>query len=250
MTFNKSFDWGLDLLLGYAWTDATDVSPMTSFTAESSYDNLATNNINNPESARSNYEVRNRVTLRASFAREFFGDNLTRFTLMGHYSEGQPNTFVIDSNDVLQNGRSRRHLLYIPDGPGDPNVIFEPGFDQTAFFAWVDKKNLSPGFVGRNTISSHSSSRLDLRIDQEFPLGMDDLKGRAYVKIYNFTNLLDDDWGRVYDSNFFSRDVVDVSGLGPNGELIYEDFNPQSVSDLQTFSSLWEIRLGVEVNFN
>ena len=32
--------------------------------------------------------------------------------------------------------------------------------------------------------------------------------------------------------------------------LIYEDFSPQSVSDRQTFRSLWEIRLGLDIRFN
>ncbi len=78
---------------------------------------------------------------------------------------------------------------------------------------------------------------------------MDDLKARAFVKIYNFTNMLNDDWGRAYDSNFFSQDVVEISGLTPEGAYIYESFSEKSLSDLQTFSSLWEVRLGLEINF-
>ena len=249
--FQKSWDWGLDALLGYAWTDATDVSPMTSFTASSSYDNLATNDINFPGPGPSNYVVRNRVTLRLSYANELFGDNLTRFTLMGYYNEGQPNTYTVDSTDVLQVDRSRRHLLYIPDGPDDPNVVYDANFPVTEFLDWARKRDLKGGqFVARNSIDSHSSSRVDLRIDQEIPLGMPELKARAFVKIYNFTNLLNDDWGWQYDSSFFSRDVVDVSGLTPTGQYIYEDFSPQQISDLQTFRSLWEIRLGLDIRFN
>ena len=79
---------------------------------------------------------------------------------------------------------------------------------------------------------------------------MPELKARAFVKIYNFTNLLNDDWGWQYDSSFFSRDVVDVSGLTPTGQYIYEDFSPQRISDVQTFRSLWEIRLGLDIRFN
>jgi outer membrane receptor for ferrienterochelin and colicin len=249
--FQKSWDWGLDALLGYAWTDATDVSPMTSFTASSSFDNLATNDINFPGPGPSNYVVRNRVTLRLSYAQELFGDNLTRFTLMGYYNEGQPNTYTMDSDDVLQTGRSRRHLLYVPDGPNDPNVVYTSNFPVTEFLDWARKRDLKGGqFVSRNSVDSHSSSRIDLRVDQEIPLGMPELKARAFVKIYNFTNLLNDDWGWQYDSNFFSRDVVDVDGLTATGQYIYDDFSPQQISDLQTFRSLWEIRLGLDINFN
>lgn len=248
--FNKSFDWGLDLLFGYAYTDAEDVSPMTSFTAGTSFTNLATNFINDPRPATSNYNVETRLTLRASFARDFWGDNSTRFTLMGYYNEGQPSTYTLDSEDLLSEGRNRQSLLYVPDGMSDQNVVYDPNFPQAEFFDWISKRKLKGGtFVGRNSISTRTSWRFDLRIDQEIPLGVEDLKARAFVKIYNFSNMLNDDWGRQYDSQFFSRDVVDVDGLTATGQYIYEDFSARDVSDLQTFSSLWEMRLGIDINF-
>ncbi|MBT8107261.1 MAG: TonB-dependent receptor [Gammaproteobacteria bacterium] len=250
LVLNKEFDWGLDLLLGYAWTDAQDASPMTSFTAGSSFTNLATNDINNPEAARSNYMVRNRLTLRGQFSREFWGDNLTRFTLVGYYNEGQPNSFTVRSDDVLSDDFTRQHLLYVPDGPNDSLAYFSDPAEATAFFAWADNQGLKRGaFVGRNTQGTKSSSRIDLRVDQEIPLGLEGLKGRLFVKIYNFTNMLNDDWGRQYDSRFFSRDVVEVESLDATGAYVYSNFTPGDLSDLQETRSLWEMRLGLEVNF-
>ena len=248
--FKKDFDWGLELMLGYARTDVEDAGPMASFTGESSYNNVATNDINYPRAATGNYNVKSRVTMRASFARDFWADNTTRFTLMGYYSTGQPGTYTMVSDDELQVGFSSRHLLYVPDGASDPNVIFDPEFDQTAFFDWVNKQGLKGGkFVGRNSQTSKVNNRVDLRVDQEFPLGMDNLKARAFLKIYNFTNMLNSDWGRAYDAAFSSQGVVDVS-LDASGAYVFEDFSPGGISDLQTFSSLWEMRLGIEVNFN
>ena len=248
VVLRKDFDWGLDLLLGYAYTDVEDVSPMTSFTAESSYYNLASNNINNPAAGTSNYEVRDRITMRASFAREFWGDNTTRFTLMGYYGTGQPSSFTMTSDGELTYDFYGGSLLYVPDGPGDSNVIFGEDFDQAAFFDFVERRGLKPGFVKRNSVQSKQNARLDLRIDQEIPLFLDDLKARAFLKIYNFTNLLNKDWGRVYDAAFDSAGVVDVS-LDESGAYIFNEFNPSQVTDLQSFSSLWEIRLGLDVSF-
>ena len=70
---------------------------------------------------------------------------------MGFYQEGQPNTYVFDDQtDSLQEGRTRRHLLYVPDGPNDPNVEFGPNFQQAEFFEWARKKGLKGGqFVSR-----------------------------------------------------------------------------------------------------
>jgi hypothetical protein len=188
--------------------------------------------------------------MRLDYAREFFGDNLTRFTLIGFYQEGQPNSYTLDSFDVLQEGRSRRHLLYVPDGPNDPNVVYGANFPVVEFLDWVDTKGLKGGqFVARNSVTTSASSRVDLRIDQEIPLGMSDLKGRLFLKVYNFTNLLNDDWGWQYDSEFFSRDVVDVSGLTPTGQYIYEDFSARNPTSRDSFRSLWEIRLGLDIRF-
>jgi hypothetical protein len=264
MVFSKSFDWGLDLMLGYAYTEMDDISSNTSFTSDSSFFNVATNDINRPGAGTSNYEVRSRVTLRASYAREIWGDNSTRFSINGFYGAGQPGTYTISSTDGMQFDFSGRHLLYVPDGPSDPNVIYTDDFEQAAFFAWIDDQGLKPGFVTRNELTSKVSWRLDLRIDQEIPLGMDDLKARAFLKIYNFTNMLNNDWGRQYDARFNSRSIVTLSenvldDLGNDvvvgdeplvgGAYNYDSFTPGAITDLQEFSSLWEMRLGIEINF-
>jgi hypothetical protein len=250
--FNKSYDWGMDLMLGYAFTDANDMSSMTSFTGGSSYSNVATNYINDPRAAPSNYTQKHRVTLRAAFSREFWGNNRTRFTLMGYYGSGQFGTYTMTSEDVLQDERSSRQLLYVPDGPADPNVVFGAGFDQAAFFDWAKKEGLKGGsFVGRNSVGTKDSSRLDLRIDQEIPLFVDGLKARAYVKIFNFTNMLNDDWGRQYDARFASSSVVNVGAVDAQGRYEYGSFvdGGTSITTRQDLSSVWEVRLGLDISF-
>jgi hypothetical protein len=61
--------------------------------------------------------------------------------------------------------------------------------------------------------------------------------------------MLNDDWGRQYDSRFFSRDVVEVESLDASGAYVYSNFTPGDLSDLQETRSLWEMRLGLEINF-
>jgi uncharacterized glyoxalase superfamily protein PhnB len=253
VVMNKNFDWGMDLMLGYSWTDAKDMSSMTSFTGSSSYSNVATNNINDPRAATSNYSQKHRVTMRAAFAREFWGDNTTRFTLMGYYGSGQFGTFTMSSDDVLQDEFSSRHLLYVPDGPNDPNVTYTANFDVVGFLDWTQSKGLKGGsFVGRNSQGTKDSSRFDLRVDQEIPLFVDGLKARAYLKIYNFTNMLNDDWGRQHDARFDSSSVVTVTGVDAQGRYVYDSFRSsgsKSVTQRQDLSSVWEMRLGLDINF-
>ena len=250
LTLNKEFDMGLDLRLGYALTDAEDVSPMTSFTAGSSWSNLATNDINFPGRGYSNYLTKHRFTLRAALAREFWGDNLTRITLMGYTKSGQPANFVQSSSDLEGNGRFGRHLVYVPEDINDPNVVFAPGFDSAGFFTWATANGFNKGeFIERNAKFSSWSTRFDLRLDQEIPLFRDDLKARAFLKIYNVGNLLNSSWGRQYDAPFFSQEVVE-SSIDSQGRYVYEDFSAAEATEIDEFASLWEMRMGFEINFN
>jgi hypothetical protein len=243
----KDFDNGFDLTFGYAYTDAEDVSPMTSSVAASNFDNLALLDLNNPRPGTSNYEVPHRFTLQARYAKAFFGDYQTRFTLRGYSSEGQPGTYVMESSDLEGDGFFGRHLLYVPTGADDPNVVFGSGFNQAAFFEWAASQGLGAGFVDRNGTHAKWTTRFDLRVDQEFPL-FGDFRGRAFMYIYNLGNLLNDDWGEVWDSQFFNQQVVNAS-VNSSGQFVYESFRERDINYFSQQRSLWEIRVGLEINF-
>lgn len=244
----QTYDWGLDWMFGYAFTNAEDVSPMTSFNAGSNFSNLALFNLNDPAAGTSNYETPHRFTARVSYGHEFFQGHETRVTAQWFRKQGQPGSFVMSSNGLEgSNTFNRRHLLYVP-GPNDTNVIAGPNFNVAAFAAFVESRGLKQGFGERNDQYSKWSSRMDLRIDQELPLFFNDSKARLYVKIYNVLNLLHNEWGIQYDSEFFSPDVVS-STVNAQGQYVYNSFTPKSVSDLQETESLWQVRLGVQFDF-
>jgi len=246
--FTKDFDSGLDMSIGYAYTDAEDVSPMTSSVAGSNFDNLALHDVNNPKPGKSNYVVPHRFTLRASYGHEFFGDYTTRFSLFAYTKEGQPQSYVMGSGDLEGDGYYGRHLLYVPTGLDDPNVVFEDDFDTNLFFSWVDKNGLKTGMQKRNEHHAKWSTRFDLRIDQELPTFIGKSRARLYVKVYNLGNLISDKWGHVNDAQFFSVAAVD-SGVNSEGQYVFEEFNGGSVNYLLENRSLWTVRLGLEINF-
>jgi hypothetical protein len=246
LVLRKDFDWGLDVLFGYAWTEAEDVSPMTSSVAASNFENTALLDINDPVAATSNYVVPQRFTLRLNYARAFFGDNLTEVTLYGFMNKGQPQSYAMNSGDLEGDGFFGRHLLYIPAGPTDPNVVFGPDFDQQAFFNWVADKGLSPGFTERNDFHTGWSTRFDLRVSQEISFG--GFRGQVYAKIYNLGNLLNDDWGEIVDAQFFTPEIVDAS-VDAQGRFVYEGFSDRSIERTYINRSLWEARLGVDIKF-
>ncbi len=250
---SKEFDFGLDVTFGYAYTQATDVSPMTSSVASSNFDNLSLNDVNNPTPGTSNYEVPHRLTMRASYGTEFFKDLETRFTVYGTASEGQPQSYVMFSQDQEGDGFYGRHLLYVPEGAcaacsNDPNVLYTANFDTEAFFAFIARNGLKPGYQERNNLHAKWSTRFDLRLSQELPTFVEGTSASAFVKIYNFGNLLNDKWGKVWDAQFFAQQVV-RGYVNGSGQYVYDRFSERDINYLRQQNSLWEIRMGIDIKF-
>ncbi|MCH1611498.1 MAG: TonB-dependent receptor, partial [Luminiphilus sp.] len=194
-----------------------------------------------------NYVSPHRFTMRLTYSADWFRGNTTRFHLRGYAHEGQAGSYVMGSGDLEGDQRFGRHLLYVPTGTNDPNVVIGDSFDYAAFEAWRQREGVGTGFVKRNDFNADWSYRLDLRIDQEIPI-YNDIKGLLYFKIYNLTNLLNSDWGKQYQAQFFSQQVVS-SSLDDQGRYVFERFSDRDVNDLNEQRSLWEMRIGFSVRF-
>jgi len=254
-TLRKVHDFGLDWTLGYAFTDSTEVSPMTSSVAFSNYFNQSVADPNDPGAETANYEMRHRIILRLGYEAEWFGNNTTRFTLFGAANEGRPYSATFSEQAMFICGPffcpdDDRSLLYMPDGPSDPNVVFDPGFDQDAFFAWAKANDLNRfggGTVKRNSLSSDWWTKFDLRISQEIPGFGKDQKASFYLTIENLGNLLNDDWG-VLKERSFPRAAPVVEASLVNDQYVFEQYIPQGQSR-STRASLWRMRIGFQYNF-
>jgi hypothetical protein len=201
----KTYDNGIDFGLGYSYGDAEDVSPMTSSVAFSNYQNRAFFDPQEQVLSTSNYNTKHRITLNANYRTTFWGDNVTTFSLFGLYRSGRPYSRAFN-------------------GTIDP-YGFTPFLD-------FNSNVLRPG-VARNAEESSSWTKVDFKIEQEFPGFRPDDRASAFFIIDNLTNLLNDDWGVLYEAGFPRN--VDV-----------DDDTPESrVGD----ASLWQIRMGFSYDF-
>ncbi len=247
---SKSYDNGFDWSLGYSYTKAKDVNPMTSSTSSSNFGNIAVKDPNNPGLAISNYSIPHRFTGRVSYSAYWWGDNRTKFSIFGSANQGRPFSYVFsrDDGDVFGDQRDYRHLLYVPNGPTDPNVVFGPGFDQEAFFAFVKKEGLKPGIQKRNDHLSDWWGHLDLRIEQDFPGFFENDRFSAFVIIKNFCNLLNDSWCVLKEAGFpRTDDVVNMDVV--DGKYLYQSFVNPGGQSRRTQASLWEMRIGLKYEF-
>ena len=112
----KEFEFGLTAQIGYAYVEGEDISPMVASTAGSNFTGGALLDINDPAPGNSNWVVPKRLTANFYYETQWFGENSTRISLQGYANEGQPQTFVMESDNLEGDGFNDRHLLYVPTG--------------------------------------------------------------------------------------------------------------------------------------
>jgi hypothetical protein len=255
INLSKFYDNGFDWSVGYAYTNAKDVTPMTSSVAFSNYANISVDDPNGPSRAKSNYNIPHRFTFRIGYSAYWWGDNRTNFTLVGAANKGRPfsYTFEGDDGDVFGYFIDDRHLLYVPDGPNDPLVTYLDGFDQETFFAALADTGLDK-YAGeiapRNAFSSDWWTWYDLRVEQEFPAFKENHKFAAWIVIKNLCNLINDEWCVLREASFpRSQPLVDMEISEDGSQYVYESFVEPSGQGRVSDPSLWEIRIGLTYRF-
>ncbi len=94
---------------------------------------------------------------------------------------------------------------------------------------------------------------MDLFVSQEVPGFHEDHKGMVYMSIENFANLLNDDWGKVYQASYSSIDLFDLGGLSDDNRYqysrAYDGDSGQNWDTFETDESTWRIKIGVRYTF-
>ena len=191
VSVSKDHDNGFSWTLGYAYNDAEDVAPMASSVAFSNYNNRAFFDPQEQVLSTSNFNIEHRATLRATYQKAFFGDNLTTISLFGSYNSGRPYSRTINGQGIYNNG------VFIV---GRRDSVLLPG-------------------VRRNGETAPSWAKIDLKIDQEIGGFRDGHKASVFMVIDNLTNLINDDWGILEEVNAprlsaNSDPSVDLSRIG------------------------------------
>ncbi|MEM5515507.1 TonB-dependent receptor [Henriciella sp. AS95] len=251
---SKSYDFGLDWSLGYAYTDAKDVNPMTSSVASSNFANFVTSNPNNPGTATSDYEIPHRFTMRADYEAEFVASFPTRFSLFGQVSESAPYSLTYGNSTVQEINFLDRQLLYVPAGASDPIVTYDSQATQDAFLSFINSdecySDAKGGIYKRNSCHDDWWSKFDLKISQSLPGLRANDRTEAFFVIENLGNFLNSDWGVLRQQGFpGALDIVDVDIV--NGQYVYSNFRGNNVDRgfVVTEPSLWEIRFGLKYEF-
>lgn len=207
---SKAWDNGLDINVGYAWTQAEDVNPMTSSVAFSNYIFRAFEDPQADVLGNSDWAIEHRVTAVLNYTADFFGGYATRISLFGQYNSGIPYSITL---------------------PGATGTIDAFGF--TPFLDF--EENVLPIGGTRNGEEGSSFGKIDMRISQEVPGFSPEHRGQAFLVVDNLTNLLNDEWGIFREPN---RPGVTAEDQAAGQAL-------QRVGE----TSLWSARIGLNYSF-
>lgn len=269
------FGWGV----AYTRTRATEVSGLTSSTANSGWLNRAVFNPNEEVAANSATLIRERVSAQVNFSRAFIGKYKTTLGVVYEGREGRPYSWTFN-NDANGDGVAGNDLLYVPKAPGSGEVLFRMPISgstitsQAALTAYQQQTaaaaeakfweivNSQPGLskarggvVGRNTAYSKFTNSFDVRVSQEVPGLFGKQKGTVTLDILNFGNLISKRWGRIDEIGFGTggntRRWINYAGIDPaTGKMIYSVNDPGDYTTKQTRGeSQWAMQITAKYEF-
>ena len=256
----NGFGWSMS----YTYTDAKEVSGLTSSTSSSNFSGRSVLNPNEEVSANSSYLVKDRINALVNFQKRFFGSYKTTFGMFYEGRTGKPYSWTIN-NDLNGDGLSGNDLMYIPSAPGSGEVVFQGDTatskaNETKFWSIVNAngvlRNAKGRVVDRNSDFSPWTNTFDLRISQEIPGLFKGNKASFTLDLFNFGNLLNKKWGRINEVGFQAagaqaRSFVDFAGLDAAGRYIYKVRDNVESLDVRQIKgeSQWAIQATVKYEF-
>ncbi len=265
--FTNSKARDLKWALAYTYTDAEEVSNLSSSTAGSNFGGRAIFNPNEETLARSNYLIRDRVNASLTWEKRFFAEYKTTFGAFYEGRSGKPYSWTYN-NDLNGDGVGGNDLMYIPTAFGSGEVIFRGATAtdtatnrpaETKFWETVNaNKELlrhAGGVVKRQDAFGPWTNSIDLRVSQELPGLWKKNRAVFTLDFQNFGNLLNKRWGRIYEGSFSSsggnaRSFVDYAGI-QDGKYVYQvrDQVEDELIKQNKGESQWAIQATVRYEF-
>jgi len=282
---------------GYAWTGTLQVSKTSkhlnftaAYTRQEAFDALVFGSTastmfyarevvgdpNNITAGRSANYLPHRIIATLRYQKEFIKNTLTSIGLL---YEGAPNysTSYTVSGDLNNDGSGSNNndLMFIPEyasqikfknsgavsGVADTRSLQEIWDQFNKFIENSPYLSSHRGqFAERNGLVLPWTHRLDLNFTQDFIFKVKDNKHtlRLTADIYNFTNLINKDWGVLYTPTTtrpLTYSAMDTDGITPIYQFNYLDGKnkvpfTRSFTPSTGIGSRWQLQIGVRYLFN
>lgn len=232
--------------------------------------NESVNGSNNLTLSTSDFAQGNRYL--ANVTADFkWSENLkTTFGIFYEGVDGTPFSYVVgnfgSANLIDDSGEAFTALPFIPSTFEEAQLVDDG--DLTAEQQWEllndfissdDYLSSRRGkFAERNADRARMSHIIDLKVAQDFSFNVGNKKHTIQISadVFNFTNLLNKDWGRRYfTSRFDTASLVNFEGFEADGTTPTYSFNTNidgalnNIDDAGLQSSRWQAQLGVRYKF-
>ncbi len=275
----KRFAAGLNMNLSYTYGDAYAVNEGTSSQNSSQWrGQVSIDGRNSPVNGRSDYSLGSRVVAAVNYKLDWGsdGNSATTFSLFYNGQSGTAFSYVIgnrngqNTNNESGSTSRNRSLIFVPASADQINLVdYEAnGGIITAAQQWTEldrfiesDSHLSDRrgqYAEKNGARAPFQGVLDFAIRQDFgkKIGGDVHRFQLSIDIFNFTNLINNDWGTQYFvpgdfNNYFLYELEGFQADGTTPEFTYRnDEIGDDNFNIAGTSSRWRGRIGFRYIFN
>ena len=267
LTIRKPFENGFSGQISYSYGEANAIFDGTSSQNSSQWRNIQTVNGKNSRLpvSRSDFDQGHRISSNMSY--EFkWNDNIkTTFGLFYNGSQGRPFSYTYrDGRDLLNDDSRDNALMYVPATPSEITLQDSNNSGGTDD-EWATLNNYIQNddylrtrrgqYAERNGSRGPWSHIVDLKFLQDFSFNAFNKKQtfQLSLDIFNFTNLINKDWGNQ-NFAFSNVSILETETGGPDPvfslrEAQIEDGTTQ-IDDSGIQSSRWQMQVGLRYIFN
>jgi hypothetical protein len=265
---------GLSVLLSYTYGRTQDLNSSTSATASSQWTGTDVVDPNNATVGISNFDMLHRISVSGSYRITWEKDLWTSIGIFYSGNSGRPYSMSYAQDYNGDNASGGNDLVYIPrpedyntkiviPQPTDFRDLRSPDQIWAQIMAFIDANPVLKEYQGRilprNALREPWVNQLDLRLQQQVPLGGTQ-NLQFTLDMQNVLNLLNPDWGLQRYVDFQSANLFGLV-TGPDGRPFdaqgrlrmtytepYTNGRPGPyVTD--NFYSRWRMQLGVRYTF-
>ena len=264
----KDFAFGLNAFAAWTYGDAKAIFEGTSSQNSSQWRGaFSVDGRNNAALGVSDFALGHRVIMGLNYKINWnTGNNVaTTISLFYEGESGEPYSYVYgrgaadgrNVNNEFGNTGRERSLIWIPADQSEINLVDPSQWAALDKFISEDDylSNNRGSYAEQNQSRTPFESQFDLRILQDLNMA---LGGKNHTlqfsfDIFNFSNLLNKDWGVVYN-NPFAYQILDFEGYAADGTTPLFSFDDERLGndrfDINNFGSRWRMRFGVRYIFN
>jgi hypothetical protein len=254
----------------YSYGKSTVLLDATSSQNSSQWNNTETvNGANYLSVSRSDFDPGRRIVSNGNATIKWSKFTKSRLGFFYEGAQGTPISYVYnDSGRLLQDTFSNSALIYVPAAQSEIRLVstaantLTPQQQWDALSAFIESndylKGRKGGYAERNGDRLKTSHIVDFKFAQEFTFNVGNKKHTLEftADIFNFTNLLNKDWGKRYFTSNDQVQLLQQVGFVTGTNTPTFSYNPavgnniNQVDDVGLNSSRWQMQTGVRYSFN